>query len=101
MYFFMPLIFPLFFSLAVQFLLWFNLLFPYNLWFEGFNRTLYMLFSASGFFLASVSLVFYRMLVVARVHRKTFIVAVILQFFSLLSCAFFFASSVTGWLALI
>jgi len=101
MFFLMPLIFPLSFSLAVQFLLWFNLLFPYNLLFEGFNRALYLIFSASGFFAASISLVFYRMLAVDEIHRIFFIVAVVLQFFSLFSCAFFFASSLTGWLALI
>jgi|GEM_PF-2516839 len=101
MFFLMPLIFPLLLSLAIQFLLWFNLLFPYNLLFEGFNRTLYMIFSASGFFAASISLIFYRMLVLEPIHRRFFIIAVLLQFFSLFSCTFFFASSVTGWLALV
>jgi len=96
--FFMPLIFPLSFTIAVQFLLWFNLLFPYNLLFEGFNRNLYLIFSSSGFFIACISLVFYRMLAVDSVNKIFFIVAVVLQFLSIFSCVFFFMSALTGQL---
>ncbi|MDR3001175.1 MAG: hypothetical protein LBU89_07920 [Fibromonadaceae bacterium] len=84
--------------MAVQFLLWLNLLFPYNPFFENFNRSVYIGFSFSGFLVACISLVFYRMLIFKQVNRKTFVVASILQFFSLLSCALFFASSLSGWL---
>ncbi|MCL2207716.1 MAG: hypothetical protein FWB90_06430 [Fibromonadales bacterium] len=94
----LPLIFPLCFTLAAQFLLWFNLLFPYNLLFEGFNRTSYMIFSVSAFFVACISLVFYRMLAFENLNKTFFTVAVILQFLSLFSSVFFFASALTGLL---
>jgi len=97
----LPLIFPLCFTLTAQFLLWFNLLFPYNLLFEGFNRIAYLTFSSSGFLIASISLVFYRMLALAEVNKVIFIVSSVLQFLSLLSCVFFFMSALTGWLVLV
>jgi hypothetical protein len=93
----MPLILPLSISLAVQFMLWLNLLMPYNPLFEGFNRNYYFAFSLSGFFAACISLMFYRMLIFERVNKKAFAIASILQFLCLVSCAFFFVSSLTGW----
>ena len=92
------LMLPLFFSLTVQFLLWFNLLFPYNFLFENFNRSFYLAISLSGFFGACISLVFYRLLIFERIGKIAFIATSILQFLCLLSCAFFFVSSLTGWL---
>ncbi|MCL2100887.1 MAG: hypothetical protein FWH22_04160 [Fibromonadales bacterium] len=92
------LILPLLFSIAAQFLLWFNLLFPYNPFFENFNRSIYLAFSLCGFFIACISLVFYRLLIFEQISKKAFIIASILQFLCLLSCAFFFVSSLTGWL---
>jgi len=96
----LSLILPLLFSLAVQFLLWFNLLFPYNFLFENFNRVYYFALSLSGFLAACISLLFYRMLMFEQVNKAAFIVTSILQFFCLLSCAFFFVSSLAGWLVL-
>jgi len=97
----LPIVFPLFFSLTVQFLLWFNLLFPYNTLFENFNRVSYLSFSISGFFVACISLVFYRILVFKDVNKTVFAIAAILQFLSLLSCVFFAFWSLTGWLAFV
>jgi len=97
----LSLILPLCFSFAAQCLLWFNLLFPYNTLFENFNRIAYMIFSSSGFFIACISLVFYRMLVFEKVNKIAFVIASIFQFLCLLSCAFFFASALTGWLVLV
>jgi len=94
------MIFPLCLSLAVQILLWFNLLFPYNILFENFNRHYYFALSLSGLFAACLSLVFYRILVFERVNKIVFAIASVLQFACLLSCAFFFVSSLTGWFVL-
>jgi hypothetical protein len=94
----LSLILPLFLSLTVQLLLWFNLLLPYNSLFENFNRNYYLAFSLPGFFAASISLVFYRMLSFEGMDRKILIIASILQFLCLLGCIYFFLSSLTGWL---
>ncbi len=98
--FVLPIIFPLLFSLSIQFLLWFNLLFPYNPLFENFNRNYYLAFSISGFFIACISLVFYRLLALGEVSKMVSIIAAVLQLLCVLSCAFFFVSSLTGWLVL-
>jgi len=97
----LSLIFPLCFSLFIQFALWLNLLHPFNTLFENFNRTIYLGFSISGFFIACISLVFYRVLVFNNVNKVAFIIASILQIFSLFSCALFTFSSITGWMTLI
>ena len=94
----LSLILPLSLSLAVQFLLWFNLLFPFNPLFENFNRSLYLAFSLSGFFAACISILFYRILLLEKVSKAAFIIFSVLQFLCILSCAFFFMSSLTGWL---
>ena len=94
----LSLILPLLLSLAVQFLLWFNLLLPYNPLFENFNRNSYFAFSLSGLFAACISLMFYRMLVYKQINKTAFNITSFLQFLCRLSCAFFFASSLTGWL---
>jgi len=96
--FVLPIIFPLSFSLSIQFLLWFNLLFPYNFLFENLNRNYYSILSASGFLIACISIVFYRLLVFGKTNKMVLIIAAILQFLCVLSCAFFFTSSLTGWL---
>ena len=97
----LPVIFPLSFSLSIQFLLWFNLLFPYNSLFENLNRNSYLVFSITGFFIACISIVFYRILALERESKKLFIIAAVLQILSLLSCVFFAFSSLTGWLVLV
>jgi hypothetical protein len=94
----LSLVIPLVFSFFVQFLLWFNLLFPYNVLFENFNRILYMVFSISGFFAASISIVFCRIIAFNNVNKKALIMAIIFQFLCFISCAFFFVSGLTGWL---
>jgi hypothetical protein len=91
---------PLTITLAVQFMLWFNLLFPYNSLFDNFNRTHYLIISSSGFFIACISLVFYRLLVFEKISKLPFIIASIVQFFSLLSSALFFVSSLSGWIVI-
>jgi hypothetical protein len=85
-------------SLTIQFMLWFNLLLPYNSLFENFSRHYYFIFSLSGFFVACISLAFYRLLVFEKVKKMPFVIASVLQFLSLLSCACFFVSSLTGWM---
>jgi hypothetical protein len=94
------LMIPLSFSLMVQFLLWFNLLFPYNFLFENFNRSLYLAFSLSGFLGACISIVFYKIIVMAleEMNKTIIIAASIFQGFCVLSCLFFFLSSLSGWL---
>ncbi len=94
-----PTIIPLSFSITVQFLLWLNLLFPYNVFFENFNRNYYMAFSLSGLFAASISVLFYR-LIYENANKMFFLIASIFQFLCILSCAFFFVSSLAGWLVL-
>jgi len=97
----LPVIFPLSFSLSIQFLLWFNLLFPYNFLFENLDRNSYLVFSITGFFIACISLVFYRILAFEKESKMLFIIAAVLQFLSLLSCIFFAFSSLTGWLVFV
>jgi len=92
------LIIPLSFSLVVQFLLWFNLLFPYNFLFENFDRSLYLAFSLSGFFGACISIVFFKIMELEEMDKIVVIVATIFQVLCILSCLFFFLSSLTGWL---
>jgi len=92
------LIIPLSFSLLVQFLLWFNLLFPYNFLFENFDRSLYLAFSLSGFFEACISIVFFKIMELEEMNKIVVIAASIFQVLCILSCAFFFLSSLTGWL---
>jgi hypothetical protein len=94
------LIIPLTITLAAQFLLWFNLLLPHNSLFDNFNRTHYLIISSSGFFIACISLVFYRLLVFEKISKVPFIIASIFQFFSLISCAVFFVSSLSGWIVI-
>jgi len=92
------LIIPLFFSLLVQFLLWFNLLFPYNFIFKNFDRTLYLAFSLSGFFAACISIVFFKVIALERENKIIIIAAIVFKVLCLLSCLFFFLSSLSGWL---
>jgi hypothetical protein len=92
------LVIPLLFSIAIQFLLWFNLLFPYNSLFENFNRANYLIISTTGFFIACISLVFYRVLVFEKINKTVFIIASIVQFLSFFGCAFFFVWALSGWL---
>jgi len=92
------LIIPLFFSLVVQFLLWFNLLFPYNFIFQNFSRSLYLAFSLSGLLAACISIVFYKMTALETDYKIIFLAAIIFQGLCILSCAFFFLSSLSGWL---
>jgi len=92
------LVIPLSYSLLVQFLLWFNLLLPYNILFENFNRSLYLTFSLSGFFCACVSIVFFKLLELEEMKKILVIAAIIFQLLCILSCVFFFLSSLTGWL---
>jgi len=95
------IIIPLLLSLIVQFLLWFNLLLPYNSLFENFDRSLYFAFSLSGFFGACISVVFYRLTVLVEAEKKiVFFAAIAFQVFCVLSCLFFFLSSLTGWLVI-
>ncbi len=94
----LPIVFPLSFSISIQLLLWFNLLFKYNTLFENFNRNSYLVFSISGIFIAGISLVFYSILLIEKVSKTVFIIAAVLQFLCLLSCAFFAYWSFTGWL---
>jgi hypothetical protein len=95
-----PLVIPLLLSLAIQFLLWFNLLLPYNSLFDNFNRTNYLIFSSSGFFVACLSLVFYRVLIFDKISKTAFTIASIAQILSFFSCALFFASSLGGWIVI-
>jgi hypothetical protein len=92
------LIIPLFYSLLVQFLLWFNLLLPYNFLFDNFDRTLYLTFSLSGFLGACISIVFYKMVAFEAESKIIIIAASIFQGLCVLSCLFFFLSSLSGWL---
>jgi len=92
------LVIPLSFSILVQFLLWFNLLLPYNFLFSNFNRSLYLAFSLSGLFGACVSIVFFKILELEEMNKILVIAASIFQVLCALSCAFFFLSSVSGWL---
>jgi len=94
----LPIILTLSLSFVAQFLLWFNLLFPYNMFFEGFNRSLYLVFSLSDIFVACISIVFYRMLLLDKMDGKILLIASIFQFLCILSCVFFAFSSLTGWL---
>jgi hypothetical protein len=94
----LAIILPLSLSLAVQFLLWFNLLFPYNFLFENFNRSLYLAFSLSGFLGACISIVFYKIIAFENENKIAIIVAIVSQCLCILSCTFFFLSSLTGWL---
>jgi len=91
-------IIPLFFSLLVQFLLWFNLLFPYNFLFENFNRSLYLAFSLSGLFGACISIMFFKLVAFQTINKIIVISAMFFHVLCALSCAFFFLSSVSGWL---
>jgi len=92
------LIIPLLLSLVVQFLLWFNLLLPYNSLFENFDRSLFFAFSISGFFGACISVVFYKIIALEAEKKIIFTAAIIFQVWCVLSCLFFFLSSLTGWL---
>jgi len=92
------LIIPLFFSLVVQLLLWFNLLFPYNFIFQNFDRNLYLIFSLSGLLAACISIVFYKMTELETEYKIIFMAAIVFQFLCVLSCLFFFLSSLSGWL---
>jgi len=94
------LIIPLLLSLVAQFLLWFNLLLPYNTLFDNFDRSLYFAFSLSGFFGACISVVFYKIVELEAEKKKVFIAAIIFQVWCVLSCLFFFLSSLTGWLVI-
>jgi hypothetical protein len=87
---------PLFLSLVVQLLLWFNLLFPYNFLFENFNRSLYLAFSLSGLLGACISIVFYKIIALEEKNKTFIIAAIAFQVFCVLSCLFFFLSSLTG-----
>jgi hypothetical protein len=87
---------PLALSLLVQFLLWFNLLFPYNSLFENFNRSLYLAFSLSGFLGACISIVFYKVIALEYVNKTLIIAASVFHGVCILSCLFFFLSSLTG-----
>jgi len=89
------------FSLAVQFLLWFNLLFPYNTLTEGFNRKLYLIFSVSGFFIACISFVFFRVLLFDKMSRKAFVIGSVFLILCILSCVYFAISGLTGQLLFI
>jgi len=93
-----PIVPSLCLSLAVQFLLWFNFLFPYNTLTEGFNRNLYLIFSASGLFIACISIVFYRLLLFDKMNKKAFIIATGFQIFCILSCVYFAISGLSGQL---
>jgi len=92
------LIIPLFYSLVVQLLLWFNLLYPYNFLFESFDRVLYLAFSLSGFFGACISFVFYKIVSFAIENKIIMVAAIVFQGLCVLSCLFFFLSSLSGWL---
>jgi len=89
---------PLFFSVLVQFLLWFNILFPYNPLFENFDRSLYFAFSLSGFFGACIAIVFFKLLAIDGMNKAVVIAVISFHVFCILSCLYFFLSSLTGWL---
>jgi hypothetical protein len=92
------LVIPVFYSLVVQFSLWLNLLFPYNFLFEHFNRNLYFAISLSGLFGACISIVFFKLVALQTMNKIIVILAMFFQVLCALSCAFFFLSSMSGWL---
>jgi len=92
------LVIPLFYSVLVQFLLWFNLLFPYNFLFENFDRRLYLAFSLSGLFGACISVVFFKLVALEEVKKIVIMAAIFFQVLCVISCAFFFLSTLSGWL---
>jgi len=92
------LVIPLSYSLLVQFLLWFNILFPYNFLFENFDRSLYLTFSLSGLFCACISILFFKLIALEEVNKAIIIAAIVFQVLCVLSCVYFFLSSLTGWL---